>query len=119
MRNSRKEIHLIGDLAESILQFRMDANPAYIQHLKSLRKEIKKKVADATIQPGIAHLLVKNDCYKVKNRLTKVLKSLNSPDSAAVTCIRIQCIEKANCKIFNEQVWELRSLAKNYERGKC
>ena len=118
MRNSRKEIHLIGDLAETILQFRMDANPAHIQHLKSLRKEIKKKIIDGTIQPGIAHLLVKNDFYKIKNRLAKTLKSSNTPDSSAVVCIRIQCIEKANCSIFNEQLWELRMLGKNLERGK-
>lgn len=112
MRNNRKELQLVADIAETVLQYRMDSSPAYEEHLRSLRKEVKKMRNTEVTQPGIAHLLVKSEQYKVKGRITKMAKNTTPPFSPLRVCIRIQCIQKSNCEVQNQEFWEIKTLLK-------
>lgn len=44
MRNCKKEQQLLADLGEAILQFRINDTPAYVEHLKNIRRQVKKMI---------------------------------------------------------------------------
>ena len=64
-------MQLLSDLAETILQFRIDNNAAHVERLEDVRREVRKMSSSGVYQSGIAHMLVKNHSYHIKRQITK------------------------------------------------
>ena len=77
-------------MAETVLQYRLDNNPAYEEQLRDVRREVRKMIFSGVYQSGIAHKLIKKESYQVRAKLLKRMET--SPAIMPQVGIQIQCI---------------------------
>ena len=77
------------DMAETVLQSRLEGNSAYADHLHDVLKEVRNMIFSPVYQRGIIHKLIKKESYQVRNKVMKQIETYST--LLPRVGIRIEC----------------------------